>query len=57
MSLKKAQLEAQLKMKTEKHELVLQQEKQQLQHKTQQLQMNEKLMVMMEQMMKKNANE
>jgi hypothetical protein len=48
MLLKKAQVEAQLKMIEEKHQL-------ELQHKKQQLQMNEKVMAMMELMIKKKC--
>jgi hypothetical protein len=56
MLLKKTQVEAQLKMKEEKHQLQVEREKQQLERDKQQLLMNEKMMAMMELMMKKNEN-
>jgi hypothetical protein len=56
MLLKKTQVEAQLKMKEEKHQLQVKQDKQQLEHDKQQLLMKEKMMAMMELMMKKNEN-
>jgi hypothetical protein len=47
MAVKKAQVEAQVKMKKEEHELMMQ-------HKKHQLQVNKKVIVMMELMLKHN---